>query len=51
MTIIEMATGSPPWPNPAHAVYKICMTNELPPMPPDLSALAHDFLTQVRFAG
>ena len=50
ITILEMATGSPPWPNPAHAVYKICMTDELPPIPDELSPDAHDFLTLVRGA-
>ena len=26
ITVIEMATGEPPWPNPAHAVYVcVCM--------------------------
>lgn len=24
ITVIEMATGEPPWPNPAHAVY-VCV--------------------------
>lgn len=44
MAVIEMATGKPPWSNPAHAVYKICMTDDLPPLPDTLSEEAHDFL-------
>ena len=48
MTVIEMATGKPPWANPAHAVYKICMTNDLPPVPDHLSSVGADFLKQVR---
>ncbi len=47
MTIIEMATGKPPWANPSQAVFKICGTDELPPLPPTLSADAHNFLQRV----
>jgi hypothetical protein len=50
MTVIEMCTGSPPWPNPAHAVYKICMTEDLPPFPDGLSPEGQDFLRRVRGA-
>lgn len=26
MTVVEMATGKPAWPNAANAIFKICMT-------------------------
>lgn len=46
ITAIEMATGKPPWAHPAQAVYKICMTDETPPLPDGLSTEAQHFLRQ-----
>lgn len=46
-TVVEMATGKPPWSNfdnPVTAMYHIACTDEIPPMPPTLSSTAHDFL-------
>ena len=47
MVVLEMATGKPAWPNPAVATFKICATEEMPPVPDSLSPAAHDFLEQV----
>ena len=44
MSIIEMATGKPAWPNPANAIYNICSTETEPPLPETLLDVAHDFL-------
>eukprot|EP01029_Cantina_marsupialis_P026325 TRINITY_DN704473_c0_g1_i1.p1 TRINITY_DN704473_c0_g1~~TRINITY_DN704473_c0_g1_i1.p1 ORF type:complete len:676 (+),score=228.14 TRINITY_DN704473_c0_g1_i1:108-2135(+) len=46
VVIIEMATGSPPWPQAPHAIYKLCMTEDIPKFPEELSDDAHDFLAQ-----
>jgi serine/threonine protein kinase len=46
MTVIEMGTGAPPWPNAANAIYKLCMTEDIPPFPEALSAEGQDFLTR-----
>eukprot|EP00658_Telonema_sp_P-2_P062512 TRINITY_DN51186_c0_g1_i1.p1 TRINITY_DN51186_c0_g1~~TRINITY_DN51186_c0_g1_i1.p1 ORF type:complete len:405 (+),score=98.59 TRINITY_DN51186_c0_g1_i1:166-1380(+) len=45
MSILEMATGAPPWPTAANAVYKLAMTDDLPELPHHLSLEAKDFLT------
>ena len=47
MAVLEMATGKPAWPNPAVATFKICATEEMPPIPDFLSADAHNFLELV----
>eukprot|EP00249_Psilotum_nudum_P025607 c30293_g1_i1 orf=1-2289(-) len=46
-TIVEMATGRPPWSsitNPFAALYRIGCTDEVPPFPHSLSAEGKDFL-------
>ncbi|GLJ17288.1 hypothetical protein SUGI_0300110 [Cryptomeria japonica] len=46
-TVVEMATGSPPWSNISHplvAMYKIGCSNELPELPQSLSPEGLDFL-------
>ncbi len=46
-TIIEMATGRPPWSqysNPVTAMYHIACVETVPPFPDTLSAHGHDFL-------
>eukprot|EP01018_Ginkgo_biloba_P000171 Gb_40830 [translate_table: standard] len=46
-TVVEMATGRPPWSNTNHpvaAMYRIGCTDELPEFPESLSVEAHDFL-------
>eukprot|EP00500_Bicosoecida_sp_ms1_P004052 CAMPEP_0203807038 /NCGR_PEP_ID=MMETSP0115-20131106/839_1 /ASSEMBLY_ACC=CAM_ASM_000227 /TAXON_ID=33651 /ORGANISM="Bicosoecid sp, Strain ms1" /LENGTH=2508 /DNA_ID=CAMNT_0050715707 /DNA_START=176 /DNA_END=7698 /DNA_ORIENTATION=- len=46
-TVIEMATGKPPWShfsNPVTAMYHIACADELPEMPATLSSAGHDFL-------
>ncbi|GLJ38610.1 hypothetical protein SUGI_0787220 [Cryptomeria japonica] len=46
-TVVEMATGRPPWTNisqPLVAMYKIGCSDELPEFPKTLSAQGHDFL-------
>ncbi len=48
MAVLEMATGKPAWPNPAVATFKLCATEEMPPIPDTLSADAHRFLELVR---
>jgi hypothetical protein len=48
MAVLEMATGKPAWPNPSVATFKICATEEMPPIPDSLSKAAHDFLELVR---
>jgi serine/threonine protein kinase len=45
MTVIEMGTGAPPWPNAANAIYKLCMTEDIPPFPDAMSPEGHEFLT------
>jgi len=48
-TVIEMATGRPPWSNydsPIAAMFAIAVSNEMPPLPPDLSPEGVDFLRQ-----
>jgi serine/threonine protein kinase len=47
-TVIEMATGKPPWSNyaaPVTAMFQIASTKEPPHFPAVLSKDAHDFLT------
>jgi len=44
MSILEMATGAPPWPTAANAVYKLAMTDDIPELPDHLSDEAKDFL-------
>jgi serine/threonine protein kinase len=46
MLVLEMCSGAPPYRSASVAVYKACMTNELPPMPPSLSSEGRDFVTQ-----
>ena len=46
-TIIEMATGRPPWSqysNPVTAMYHIACVETVPPFPESLSPQGHDFL-------
>ncbi|KAH9309983.1 hypothetical protein KI387_037894 [Taxus chinensis] len=46
-TVVEMATGSPPWSNiskPLLAMYTIGCSDELPEFPKKLSVEGHDFL-------
>ena len=46
-TVIEMATGRPPWSqysNPVTAMYHIACVEELPEMPPNLTDDGHQFL-------
>lgn len=46
-TVLEMATGRPPWSqvsNPLAAMYRIGCTEELPELPSSLSPLIRDFL-------
>ncbi|GLJ38609.1 hypothetical protein SUGI_0787210 [Cryptomeria japonica] len=46
-TVVEMATGRPPWTNISHplaAMYKIGCSDELPEFPKSLSAEGRDFL-------
>lgn len=43
-TVIEMATGKPPWEAEACSVYKIGFSDELPVFPAGLSAEGMDFL-------
>eukprot|EP01018_Ginkgo_biloba_P025295 Gb_38997 [translate_table: standard] len=46
-TVVEMATGRPPWSNisnPLVAMYKIACTDEVPEMPQTLSPQCRDFL-------
>ncbi|KAH9309984.1 hypothetical protein KI387_037895, partial [Taxus chinensis] len=46
-TVVEMATGRPPWtniPHPLAAMYKIGCSDELPEFPKTLSPEGHDFL-------
>jgi hypothetical protein len=45
MSVIEMAQGTPAWPNAAHAIYNLCVTSDPPPLPDELSREAHHFLT------
>ncbi|KAL8098662.1 hypothetical protein AgCh_031432 [Apium graveolens] len=48
-TIIEMATGSNPWPaldHPLSAIHKIAFSGELPEFPNHLSENARDFLSK-----
>jgi serine/threonine protein kinase len=47
ITVIEMVTGKPPWPSPQQAMYKLCVTDEMPPLPHELSSEGHDFLKRV----
>ncbi|KAA0154762.1 hypothetical protein FNF29_02291 [Cafeteria roenbergensis] len=47
-TVIEMATGRPPWSefaNPVTAMYHIAVTDKPPAFPDSLSAVGHDFLS------
>jgi len=44
--VLEMCSGSPPWRSASVAVYKACMTDELPPMPESLSSQGRDFVAQ-----
>ena len=46
MTVVEMATGKPYWPKPAHCIYMLCMTSEIPQIPSSLSPAAHSFLSK-----
>ncbi|CAA0816062.1 mitogen-activated protein kinase kinase kinase 18 [Striga hermonthica] len=43
-TIVEMATGRPPWPNNASTLGRIAFSGETPEVPEFLSDLARDFL-------
>jgi serine/threonine protein kinase len=46
-TVIEMATGRPPWPHcatPVAAMFQIASSRDPPPIPEHLSAQAKDFL-------
>ena len=46
-TVLEMATGRPPWnnvSNPVAAIYQIGRTEELPKLPASISAQLQDFL-------
>ena len=46
-TVIEMATGRPPWSqysNPVTAMYHIACVEELPDLPPSLGPDGHEFL-------
>lgn len=48
-TIVEMATGSTPWPemtNPVSALYRIGFSGEVPEIPRWLSSKAKDFLSK-----
>jgi len=47
-TVIEMATGSPPWSqysNPVTAMYHIACVESIPPFPSQLSVRGHNFLS------
>jgi serine/threonine protein kinase len=47
-TIIEMATGRPPWADfsdPVAALFHIGSSNDVPAIPPSLSADGRDFLS------
>lgn len=46
MLVLEMCSGAPPWRSASVAVYKACMTDELPPMPESLSSQGRDFVEQ-----
>ncbi|KAK3040450.1 hypothetical protein RJ639_028699 [Escallonia herrerae] len=48
-TVIEMATGRPPWPivnDPMSVLYRIAFSGELPEFPDFLSSQARDFLSK-----
>jgi len=44
MCVHEMCTGTLPWPTPANAVYKLCMSDEVPPPPEQLTVEGAVFL-------
>jgi serine/threonine protein kinase len=44
MMVLEMVHGRPPYSSPGVAIYKVCMTNELPPFPASLSLEGRDFV-------
>lgn len=46
MMTLEMAHGKPPYANPGVAIYKVCLTDELPPVPDTMSATGVDFINR-----
>jgi len=46
MMVLEMAKGKPPYSNPGAAIYKVCMTNELPPFPASMSTDGQGFVAK-----
>jgi len=46
MMVLEMVHGRAPYSSPGVAIYKVCMTDELPPFPPTLSAEGGDFVSR-----
>ena len=44
MMVLEMALGKPPYSSPGVAIYKVCLTDELPPFPDSLSEQGKDFV-------
>lgn len=46
VTMVEMATGKPPFRTAAAAIYSICVSKELPTLPTHMSADSHLFLSR-----
>jgi len=46
LMVLEMAQGKPPYTNPGVAIFKVCMTDELPPFPDSLSEEGRDFVAR-----
>jgi serine/threonine protein kinase len=46
MTLVELATGTPPYKNAAAAIYAVCVSKKFPAFPEHFTNHAHDFLTR-----
>lgn len=44
VTVVEMATGKPPYRNAAAAIYSVCVTKDFPKFTEGMSVEAYDFL-------
>jgi len=46
MTLVELATGLPPYKNAAAAIYAVCVSKKFPSFPEHFSPDAHHFLSR-----
>ena len=46
VTLVEMATGKPPFKSAPAAIYAVCVTKDYPKLPSAFSSIAHNFLSR-----